>query len=258
MAKHVDLSRPAPDPRLDRWIEHYWTVRWDLPAGSSYLSEVVAHPAVHVTIESGTTPHHGFAMPAGLVHGVVTRRFSIELTGEGRSFGVKYRPGGFGAWTGEHVGGWTDRVEPLEIVFGDAAEALVHAVLAEESHAARARVMDGFLLSRLPAPDPTYDRVIEIVAELVADPTLVSVEQTAERFGVSVRTLQRLFRRYVGVGPKWVLQRHRLHDAVAMIDAGEAEDLADLAHRLGWFDQAHFTRDFTDLVGRSPRAYAAR
>ena len=26
----------------------------------------------------------------------------------------------------------------------------------------------------------------------------------------------------------------------------------------GWFDQAHFTRDFTALVGQSPAAYAAR
>ncbi|WP_082748118.1 helix-turn-helix domain-containing protein [Nocardioides jensenii] len=257
-AKYVELDRPAPDPALDRWIEHYWTVRWDLPVGSSYLSEVVPHPAVHVTVESGSEPHHGLAMPAALVHGVVTRRFSIDVSGEGRSFGIKFRPGGFGAWTGEDVGAWTDRIEPLEMVFGADAATLLHDVLAEASDLGRAGVMDEFLLSRLPAPDPTYDRVLAIVADLVADPALVTVEQVASRHAMSVRTLQRLFRRYVGVGPKWVLQRHRLHDAVTLIDAGEYADLADLATRLGWFDQAHFTRDFTDLVGMSPRAYAAR
>ena len=75
---------------------------------------------------------------------------------------------------------------------------------------------------------------------------------------MSERTLQRLFRRHVGVGPKWVLQRARLHDAVDRIDRGGVRDLAALAVELGWFDQAHFTRDFTALVGQSPAAYARR
>lgn len=65
-----------------------------------------------------------------------------------------------------------------------------------------------------------------------------------------------MFRRYVGVGPQWVLQRFRLHDALAAIDAGETGDLATLAARLGWFDQAHFNRDFRDAVGQTPGRYA--
>ena len=86
-----------------------------------------------------------------------------------------------------------------------------------------------------------------------------TVTLAAERHGLSERTLQRLFRRYVGVGPKWVLQRARLHDAVERLDTADGPvDLAALATELGWFDQAHFTRDFTALVGQSPAAYAAR
>ena len=83
---------------------------------------------------------------------------------------------------------------------------------------------------------------------------------TRERHGLSVRALQRLFRGFVGVGPKWVLQRYRLHDAVTAIDTdpGAMADLAGLAASLGWSDQSHFTRDFTAAVGVSPHAYAAR
>lgn len=258
LAEYVDLARPAPDPRLSPWVEHYWTVRWHLPEGASYLSEVVPHPAVHVTLESGDAPRHGIDLPAALVHGVVTHRFSLEVRGEGRSFGIKFRPGGFGAWTRLDVAGWTGRVDHLSSVLGEPADALLAAVLVEETDAARAAVTDDFLLDRLPAPDPAYDRLIAVIAELVADPVLVSVEQVADRFGTSTRTLQRLFRRYVGVGPKWVLQRYRLHDAVARIDAGEYDDLSGLAVQLGWFDQSHFTRDFTELVGVSPRDYASQ
>jgi AraC-like DNA-binding protein len=52
-----------------------------------------------------------------------------------------------------------------------------------------------------------------------------------------------------------VLARYRLQDAVASIDAGEVEDLAGLAASLGWFDQAHFSRDFRSVVGTTPSRY---
>ena len=110
----------------------------------------------------------------------------------------------------------------------------------------------------MPARDERYDEVLAIVRDIQHDPTLTTVHLAARRHATSERTLQRLFRRYVGVGPKWVLQRARLHDAVDRIDSGRAADLAGLALELGWFDQAHFTRDFTALVGQSPAAYAAR
>jgi transcriptional regulator GlxA family with amidase domain len=60
------------------------------------------------------------------------------------------------------------------------------------------------------------------------------------------------------VGPKWVLQRFRLQDAQLMLDEGGVTDLAALAASLGWFDQAHFTRDFPAVVRVPPRAYATR
>ena len=109
-------------------------------------------------------------------------------------------------------------------------------------------------------PPPAYALVLAVVADMLADRTLGRVEDVAERHGLSMRGLQRLFRRFVGVGPKWVLQRYRLHDAVSAIDSdpGVMADLAGLAASLGWSDQSHFTRDFTAAVGVSPHAYAAR
>ena len=254
----VRRDRLAPAEALTAWVEHYWTVEWDLRGGAPFVAEVVTHPSVHVTVESGTRPRFGHAMPAGLVHGVVTRRFSHQLVGAGRVFGVKFHPGGFGAFTGADVGAWTDRVLPLSAAFGDSAATLLDPVLAVPADADRAAVADGFLLSRAPGRDPRYDAVLTIVDEIRDDPTLTTVDLAARRHAVSERTLQRLFRRYVGVGPKWVLRRARLHDAVDRIDTGRYGDLASLAVELGWFDQAHFTRDFTALVGQSPAAYAAR
>lgn len=84
---------------------------------------------------------------------------------------------------------------------------------------------------------------------------MISVDQVTSAFDIPPRTLQRLFRRYVGVSPKWVLRRFRLYDAVNILDQGAPVNLPALAGDLGCFDQAHFTRDFTDAVGASPTAY---
>lgn len=83
------------------------------------------------------------------------------------------------------------------------------------------------------------------------------VEDLAERLAVSVRTLQRLFRERVGVTPKWMLGRYRLHEAAERIAGGDVTDWAALALDLGYFDQAHFIRDFGAVVGRTPADYAA-
>ena len=92
---------------------------------------------------------------------------------------------------------------------------------------------------------------------MLGDRTVVRVSQLEARHGVGRRQVQRLFARYVGVGPKWVLARYRMHDVVTVLDDGYEGSLTDLAARYGWFDQAHFIQDFTGQVGVTPGAYRA-
>jgi len=77
-----------------------------------------------------------------------------------------------------------------------------------------------------------------------------------EEHAIAARQLQRLFREYVGVTPKWVIQRYRLIEAAERLATGVTEDFAGLALDLGYADQAHFIRDFKKLVGRPPAGYA--
>lgn len=57
------------------------------------------------------------------------------------------------------------------------------------------------------------------------------------------------------MSPKWVIQRYRLHEAAAQLTSGRPPTLAALAAALGYFDQAHFARDFKSIVGAAPSAY---
>ena len=84
------------------------------------------------------------------------------------------------------------------------------------------------------------------------------VEELAEASGLSVPQLQRLFHQYVGVTPKWVIKRFRLQEAAERIEQDASVPLAELAAELGYFDQAHFIRDFKSVLGQSPATYRKR
>jgi AraC-like DNA-binding protein len=256
-AQVAGLRRDHPvAPELQPFVERYWSVRWDLTGRAPFRSEVLSHPSVNVSVESGTEPRFGHELPAVLVHGVVTRRFVVDLVGAGRVTAVKFHPGGFSAFTGARP--VRNGVTLLGAELGVAADALLRDVLAEDDDEGRVRVLDAALAPHAPAPPATYLELLDLLEGMAADRGLVRVDQVARVAGMSIRSVQRLFASYVGVSPKAVLARYRLQDAAAAIDAGEVDDLASLATSLGWFDHAHFSRDFRAVVGMPPSAYLAR
>ena len=152
------------------------------------------------------------------------------------------------------VGRGLDALAYYERAFG----ANPHAeVLAAREDRAQIAVAERFLRSLPRAPDPAVAEVVAIFRLILRDPSLVRVDQLAARVGRSPRGLQRLFREYVGVTPKWVLRRLRLQEAAERMRDG-AGDWASLALDLGYADQAHFINDFRRVVGRSPAECAAQ
>jgi len=57
------------------------------------------------------------------------------------------------------------------------------------------------------------------------------------------------------VSAKWVINRYRMHDALTSVEANENIDWAKLALQLGYYDQAHFIKDFKSLIGKTPKNY---
>lgn len=247
--RYRSLNRLPAGPAAAAYVEWYWSVRWDLRGRPAYHAEVLPYPCVHITFERTETRSGGF------VTGVCTTKFVRELRGIGETFGVRFRPGGFGAFTGLDVGAFRDSAVALDEVLPDSGE-LTERVLAQPSDTGRRRVVEEFLATRPVAVDPSYRLVLDIVAAMAGDQRLTRVDQVTERFGVPTRTLQRLFRRYIGAGPKWVLRRYRLQDGADLLAHGRSADLAALAAELGYFDQAHFTKEFTAEIGMTPGEYA--
>ena len=239
-------ARIAPSPALAWLVQHYWLVRWDLRGHPPQVRETLPHPNVHLTLEAARSG----------IHGVHSGRFICELDGQGGVFGVKFRPGGFRPFLQRSVSTLRDRSLSLQDVFGAAADALEVEVLSQSDDAAMVAVAERFLAARMPPPDPVVAQVGEIVDFIADDRDILSVDQIVQRWHIDKRRLQRLFNDYVGTSPKWVINRYRLHEAVERLAGGAMVDWTQLALDLGYFDQAHFIRDFKALVGRTPGDYA--
>jgi AraC-like DNA-binding protein len=246
-ARKFRLARYVPADDLRAVIEHHWIVEWDLRGQEPHMQKTLPYPCVHLVFDTGKTT----------IHGVMRRTFEYRLTGAGRVLGVRFRPGGFRALLGAPVSTITDREVPLETIFNIGAPKAEAAVLRSPDDAGMVAAAESIVRgsSKLSLADPNVDVVHGIVERIASDRTINKVEDLAPSTGLGIRALQRLFREYVGISPKWVIRRARLHDAAARLaDAGHV-NLTQLAHELGYSDQAHFTRDFKAVVGRSPSDY---
>ncbi|MFJ2027624.1 DUF6597 domain-containing transcriptional factor [Streptomyces sp. NPDC087897] len=253
---HVRFRRREPAAALRPYLEHYWLIDWDLT--EPYAAHVVPHPSVNLVLqryeaEDGPRGRCGYAEVAG----VEPRLFTRKLTGRGRVCGVQFRPGGFRPFAPGHaVGDLTGRRVDAADVFRTPPP--VDAVLDPDDEDARVAALDACLLALEPRPDPRATLAMAAVDRVRTDRTVRRAGLLARDLGLSARSLQRLFSAYVGVGPKWVILRYRIHEALERAGSGPDIDWARLAADLGYSDQAHLVRDFTATVGVPPTAFAPR
>ena len=263
-ATRFALARRPPSAALAPFVDFYWILRWDLRGEAPHQQTILPHPNVNLAFE---------ASGAG-IYGVDRRLFSRELTGQGRVFGVRFLAGGFRPFWQAPISQLTDRVVPAARLFGERAEKARQVIMragsgsgsgsrsgsgagaGAESDAEMTADAEALLGSVRPARDPSAEQAARLVACITADPALRRVDELSAASGMTARSLQRLFADYVGVSPKWVMRRARLHEAAERADSGELVDWAGLAADLGYADQAHLTRDFTATIGVPPTRYA--
>ena len=246
-ATRFSLVRGEPSAALAPFVDFYWILRWDLRGEPPHEQTILPHPNVNLAFEASGTG----------IYGVDRRLFTRSLAGQGRALGVRFRAGCFRPFWQAPISQLTDRVVPAARLFGDRAEKTRQAIMrGAASDGEMTALAEALLGSVLPSRDPVAEQVADMVACITADPALRRVDQLAAASGLTARNLQRLFADYVGVSPKWVMRRARLHEAAERADSGEQVDWAELAASLGYADQAHLTRDFTATIGIPPTRYA--
>ena len=242
------IHRFAPRPELADLVRRYWMPVWSLPAGVTSTQRVLQYPVCLIVVSAD------YAVLVGPSTGLSTQ----ELTGTGWAVGTMLQPAAGLALAGGPVDRITDRTVPF------ADEDLVRRVRdlvgedpddRDRQQAAVGAVEDA-LAALLPVDEEGL--LVNAIAEYVeGDPRVQRVGQVCEKFAITERTLQRLTARRIGLSPKWLIQRRRLHEAAERLRGTQRPDLARVAADLGYADQAHFGRDFRAVTGLTPGEFAA-
>jgi len=241
----------APDPRLARFVESLCVSsdrgeQWPfepirvLPDGTSELVVSVAVAA------DGTAGD----LLEGALYGVKTRALVVKPVVPTDNVSVRFRPGGASRLFGVPAHELTDRAASLDGLCSGGTQLERDLVTATDAPA-RLHILERFLLARLPdrAGDGTLD---EALALLVRRRGRLSVRELARHTGASVRRLERLFRREVGVGPKRFARIVRLQRTIEALRRGGGH--ARVAAEAGFADQAHMVRELRALAGVTPGA----
>lgn len=243
------LMRYEPAEDLAPFIEHYWTVRWDLRGQAPHRQTILSYPNVNISFER----ENGGTF-AG-VYGIPEETYTRHLEGEGAVLGIKFRAGGFYPFWKQPVSGLSGQILSLPAVFGEGGAQWERQMFAMGGEEQMVRLTEQFLRERAPEMDGNLELIGQIVRDVADHRDMTKVEDIVTRFGVNKRTLQRLFSRYVGVSPKWIIQRCRLQEAAELMEKGSSLNWPKLAQDLGFYDQAHFIKTFKAMIGKSPEEY---
>lgn len=236
---------PAPE-RVAGLVRWFWIPEWDVEPGRVSRQEVIAFPACNLVVEPSVV---GLAGPT-------TRRSSRDLTGSGWAVGALLLPAAV-PQLGVDPGGLRDSYVAMDLP--ELKEPVTTAMKREgQPQERRARAVEAFAdwAEGHLAPPDDEGRLANALARLVdEDPDMLRVGDVADALGVSVRTVQRLATRYIGVPPAAMIRRRRLQEAAQRLREQPDTELAALAAELGYADQAHLAGDFRTVLGLTPSRY---
>lgn len=207
--------------------------------------------------------------PHVICHGLASGRCRVDLVGARTRFvdvdrldrrwtvGIRLRPGAIPVLFRRPAKELTDRSVALEDVLDRGTRSTCSAFDASEVPEAAHEVLRAVLIAQHAARrDRINARIRYFIACPPSDPARVT--RAASTLGVSDRTLRALSAFHLGMGLKRVLRVRRLHEALFLrLHAGEAT-WSRVAARTGFADQAHLVREFHDLLGETPAAFARR
>ena len=259
MTGEVSMRFFLPAPALRSAVSAYGVLR---VGGEEPLEDLLQPEWAHVrlalsggwAVRFADGTQHVTQAPAAVVTGTLSRAAAVR--GSGLLVGIGLLPAGWALLTSRSAADYVDSVHPLSALVGDAADALMAAVLPLWDDEEIPRVLDAWFLGQV-AARPPVDPLLTQAHLALLDPELATVAQWARRLARSTRQLERVALDYFGLSPKHLLRRQRFLRTFASI----REQPPGVWGRLideRYADQPQFVRDFNDFMGMSPRAYFGR
>lgn len=177
----------------------------------------------------------------------------IEQRGLVHVVGVRFHLGGLGPFVRSELRAHTGQTVAPSDLLGEGMVGLEEQLRGLEPDAA-VPLLDHFFCRRLRLDSGRsgFERALDALQSRGGQ---LEVQQVAARAGASVRQVDRWFARHIGIAPKMVGRIIRFQGVLRMLMRDPGCTLAEVAAAAGYFDQAHFVRDFRQMSGGVPRGY---
>lgn len=231
---------------VSNFVRWFWIPEWNVRPGHSSRQHLIGFPACNLIVENGMTG----------ISGPTTRASYRDLAGTGWAVGALLRPAAVPALVND-VARIRDAYQPVSLpeLARKVHSAMDTEASIEERHRAATCAFARWLLNYVGAPSDEALLANRMVEAVESHPNLATVTELAAELSISVRSLQRLAAKYVGLPPVALIRRRRLQEAAAKLRDDPSLDLTALAHRFGYADHAHLTREFRSGLGLTPSEY---
>jgi AraC-like DNA-binding protein len=169
--------------------------------------------------------------------------------------GVRFHPWGLSQFINQPAGNIRGEAVSLMDLFEKAQKELMARILEAQDTNEKAAIMDKFLMRNLKNKinNTKLSSIINLIRQQHGS---ISINELTKITGSSERQLERSFYSEIGLSPKAFCRIVRFQQTLHLVQ--NARSLTDLALSAGYYDQAHFTREFTEIAGESPRNFFRR
>jgi AraC-like DNA-binding protein len=244
LGDYVESIGDWRSPEIDYWSRA-------LPRGAvTIIFDVGQRQQLHFYAADSTTR---LSVPPAFITGSHTASYVSNIAAGEPVMAVHFRPGGAFPFLGIPLGELEDAYVGIDEVWGSDGRDLHERLIETSSTEARFQILEEFLLSR---PGLSTDREPGVAAAMSAieDNPSVRMADIQDLVGMPTKRLIALFRAEVGLSPKTYARVRRLQAALRLLGAGPVGG-AQVAAEVGYFDQAHFVRDFQSFTGITPTEY---
>lgn len=254
----MDLSflRLPPPADLADHVESFWFMRGAGPAAMPEGHRILPDGCMEFVFQLGDPFRERNLdgtwrlQPRLLLVGQMERRVDVKPGGVIRTAGIRFRPAGLAAFVAGDLGRFANRIVPLAPALGEDLGPLVARLRSARRFERCAALLGDFLRGRRREGDPA---MANASARLAQAPGPVDLGALARRFRLSERQFRRRFEAAVGLGPKRFARLVRFQRVFEERRERDGRVWSRVALDCGYYDQAHFNRDFRAFTGVRPR-----
>ena len=250
-----------PNEELSKYIKYYWSLEDVEPKTPHSKERVFPDGCIELIFHYGDHFKKIYAtgvtdvQPKSFIHGQITRYIELEATGKIGIFSVRFKPAGLQPFIPFDVLQITDSTRSLTEIWGDDGNQLETTILKAATNEERVEIVERFLKSVVD-PSKKNSAPIDFCIEAVLQSNgTISLEKLADELQIGKRQLERKFQSAVGLNLKMFSRITRFNYALQLIEKKEFDGFTKVAYDGGFYDQAHFIKDFKNITGLNPKQY---